>query len=72
MKLVLLGVGFAASLVAQEPAASQPPVSLREAAAFAEREPQTQVENAIERLLPSIVKEQGASGFSTIVMSSTG
>ena len=67
MKLVLLGVGFAASLVAQEPAAPQPPASLREAAAFAEREPQTQVENAIERLLPSIVKVQGASGFSTIV-----
>jgi S1-C subfamily serine protease len=67
MKRTFTTLFVAASLIAQEPAAPQQPASLREAAAFAEREPQTQVENAIERLLPSIVKVQGASGFSTIV-----
>ncbi len=68
MRVALTLLAVAASLLSQEPTAPPtPPVSLREAAAFAEREPATQVEGTIERLLPSIVKVQGASGFSTIV-----
>lgn len=61
---------FTLALLASPLAAqSAPPTTptLRSAAAFAERPPRTQLEATIERLLPSIVKVQGASGFSTIV-----
>jgi S1-C subfamily serine protease len=54
-------------LAAQEPAQPQVVATLRSAAAFSERAPKTQVEATIERLLPSVVKVMGASGFSTIV-----
>jgi serine protease Do len=39
---------------------------------FAERRPRTRVEQVVDRLLPSIVKVQGASGLSTINPSATG
>ncbi|HEB52373.1 MAG TPA: serine protease [bacterium] len=39
---------------------------------FAEREPRTQVEKTIDRLLPSIVKIHGASGLATIKAYATG
>lgn len=52
---------------AQDPAQPQPGATVQSAAAFLERAPTTQVEATIERLLPSVVKVMGASGFSTIV-----
>lgn len=39
---------------------------------FTERKPKTKIETAIDRLLPSIVKVQGASGFATIESSASG
>jgi len=55
------------TLPSQEPTQPEAATPLRSAAAFAERAPKSQVEATIERLLPSVVKVMGASGFSTIV-----
>ena len=43
-----------------------------EAYSFAEREPKTQVERTIHKLLPSIAKIHGASGLATITPYATG
>ena len=57
--LVTLLLGLSTGLHAQVQ-------SFGEAYAFEERQPQTELERTIDRLLPSIVKVHGASGLSTI------